>query len=163
MKEYLARFLTSRWSISAINGMILIVTIATLYRAAMLLTNLSNDFTEIEDLLDGVGMIFVAYGVALEERDSLMKFFGLYPKYFSPIEESIDRSCHFYGLCLLLMGLFMELTVELVKLPNTVLNTAGAEGAIFGIGFFFCSCAAYLLIKLSMRSIWPEKNPPAEA
>jgi hypothetical protein len=125
------------------------ITMSTLYQASKLLFNLTNDFNEIEELLDGISVIFVAYGVALEERDSLMKFFDLYPKYWTDVEEATDHFSHFYGLCILLLGLFMEVSVELVKIPNTVLNTEGIEGVIFGIGFFFSILTSVLLLRLS--------------
>ena len=145
----LPRILISRWFIGAINILILVVILSTLHEAIRLLTNLTNDFNKIEDLLDGIGMIFVAYGVALEERDTLMKFFGQYPKYYNECENRADHNCHFYGLLLLLMGLFMEVSVELVKLPNQIFNTDGIEWLIFTIGFIFCAGSAIILFRLT--------------
>jgi hypothetical protein len=145
----IARILTTRWAICLFNGIILMITMSTLYQASKLLFNVTNDFDQIEGLLDGISVIFVAYGVALEERDSLMKFFELYPKYWTDVEEAIDHFSHFYGLCILLLGLFMEVSVEVVKIPNTVLNTEGIEGVVFGVGFLFLVLASVLLLRLS--------------
>lgn len=144
-----AKILTNRWTISAINLLILGIVYSTLHEALSLLINPVNNYDEIEELLDGVGMIFVAYGVALEERDTLMKFFKLYPEYYNECQNRADHNCHFFGLWLLLMGLFMEVTVELVKLPNRIFNTQGFDEIIFGIGFVFCAGSAVLLLRLS--------------
>jgi len=145
----IARILTNRLAICLFNVIILMITMSTLYQAFKLLFNLTNDFDQIEGILDGISVIFVAYGVALEERDSLMKFFELYPKYWTAVEEATDHFSHFYGLCILLLGLFMEVSVEVVKIPNTILNTEGIEWVVFGIGFFFLILASVLLLRLS--------------
>ncbi len=149
MAMNIPKILTSRWMIATINLLSFLIILSTLHEALKLFLNPDYNYDEIEELLDGVGMIFVAYGVALEERDTLMKFFKLYPKHYSECENRTDHNCHFFGLLLLLMGLFMEVTVELVKLPNRIFNTQGIDGVIFGIGFAFCAVSAILLLCLS--------------
>jgi hypothetical protein len=144
-----ARILLSRIAVCVLNAIILVITVSTLYEASKLLFNLTNDFDQIEGLLGGPSAIFVAYGVALEERDYLMQFFKLYPTYWNHAEEATDQYCHFYGLCILLLGLFMEVSVEIVKIPNNLLNTEGIEGVIFGVGFLFSVVTSVLLIRLS--------------
>jgi hypothetical protein len=150
----IARILTSRWAICFYNATIFTITAAALYRAALLLFNTLNDFAVVEEVLDGVGIIFVAYGVAVEERETIMKFFRLYPEYHSGREAAIDYVCHLYGLWYIIIGLFMEVTVEVVKLPNAILNTGGIEKAVFGVGFLSCSMAAYLLLRHSFILIF---------
>ena len=105
----------------------------------------------------------MAYGVALEERDSLMKFFKLYPRYWTEVEEATDHFSHFYGLCILLLGLFMEVSVEVVKIPNTILNTEGIEGVVFGVGFLFLILASVLLLRLSYVLLRVRKFASKEA
>ena len=145
----LTKILTSRFAISFFNVIITMITLSSLFHAYKLFHAPGNDFNQIEDLLDGISVIFVAYGVALEERDSLMSFFGLYPRYLSDIEEATDHLSHFYGLCILLLGLFTEVVVEVVKIPNTFFNTEGAEGLLFIIGFVFLCLGSILLLRLS--------------
>jgi Mn2+/Fe2+ NRAMP family transporter len=144
-----ARVLLSRSSVCVLNFIILTVTVSALYEASKLLFNVTNDFDQIEGLLGGPSAIFVAYGVALEERDYLMQFFKLYPTYWNHSEEAVDRACHFYGLCVLLLGLFMEVSVEVLKIPNNLLNTQGHEGVIFGVGLLFSAVTSVLLMRLS--------------
>jgi hypothetical protein len=149
LSTQVAKIMLCRVAICVLNALILMITVSTLYEASKLLFNLTNDFDQIENMLGGPSSIFVAYGVALEERDSLMQFFKLYPTYWNHAEEATDKACHFYGLCILLLGLFMEVSVELVKLPNTILNTEGIEVVIFAVGLFFSVVALLLLIRLS--------------
>lgn len=159
----IARIFTSRWFISAIHAVIFVITVTTVYRMLILLTNMRNDFGEIEDLLDGIGTILVAYGVALEERDTIMRFFKIYPKHFNEWENATDHLCHFYGLFFLLLGLFMEVAVELVKLPYKVFNTEGIEWLIFSVGAAFCAAAVVLLIYHVYLLLTLKKRPAPES
>jgi hypothetical protein len=118
-----------------------------MYDAFVLFFRSGNDVLPIENLLDGIATIFVAYGVALEERDTLMKFFRLYPRYLDDGQKETDAVCHFYGLSYLLVGLFMEVAIETIKLPHKVFNTVMAEEIVFGIGFVFCLAGGVLLLK----------------
>jgi hypothetical protein len=145
----ITRILTHRFALSFFNLLVLAASASTLTEAVRLLLDQINNPAEMELILDGIAIIYIALGVALEERDSLMKFFGLYPKCFSNQEEIVDRNCHFYGLLILIAGLLMEMSVELVKIPNRVLNTEGIESLVFGAGTLFGLCAVYLLIRLT--------------
>jgi len=139
--------LTHRYSIFSMNSFLFIITLFTLWDASVLLKDMIDNATAIENLLEGVATIFVAYGVALEERDTIMKVFKLYPKLESPEQGAIDKLCHFYGLSYLLIGLFMEVVIEIVKLPCRILSNAQAEKAIFIVGLLFCFAALFSLFK----------------
>ncbi|MCX5797320.1 MAG: hypothetical protein NTY77_17650 [Elusimicrobia bacterium] len=149
LTQILGVVLTSRPSIVLFNLIIVVISTLTIYHAARLLATPANDYNEIELMLDGIGTILIAYGVAIEERASLLKFFKLCPLHEHVEERFENQTCHFYGLLLLILGLLMETTVQAVKLPNRILNTEGLEGVIFGIGVFFCSIAVALLCRAS--------------
>jgi len=139
--------LTHRRTIVVLNGLLFFITLGVVYDAFVLFFRAGNDVLAIENLLDGIATIFVAYGVALEERDTLMKFFKLYPRYLDDVQKETDAVCHFYGLSYLLVGLFMEVAIETIKLPHKVFNTVVAEEIVFGIGLVFCVTACVLLLK----------------
>ncbi len=139
--------LTHRRTIVVLNGLLFFITLGVVYDAFVLFFKVGNDVSAIENLLDGIATIFVAYGVALEERDTLMKFFKLYPRYLDDVQKETDAVCHFYGLSYLLVGLFMEVAIETIKLPHKVFNTVVAEEIVFGIGLVFCVTACVLLLK----------------
>jgi hypothetical protein len=159
----LAKALTSRTSICIVNGLLLLITGASLYQAGKLLFNLTNDFAAIEEILDDLATIFIAYGVGLEERGALMGFSGLYPRFFDAREDAADHLCHAHGLYLLLLGLAMEVSVALIKIPNTIVNTDGVEGLIFGIGLALCAAAGFVLAGLCHRLIRLGPLPPSAA
>jgi len=139
--------LTHRRTIVILNGLLFFITLGVIYDAFVLFFRVGNDASAIENLLDGVATIFVAYGVALEERDTLMKFFRLYPQYLDDGQKETDAVCHFYGLSYLLVGLFMEVAIETIKLPHKVFSTVMAEEIVFGTGLVFCVTACVLLLK----------------
>lgn len=150
--------LTHRITIVLMNLLLAVITLVTLGDTFRLLRDLISNADAIENLLEGVATIFVAYGVALEERDTLMKVFKLYPRLESPAQEATDRLCHFYGLSYLLTGLFMEVMVEVVKLPCRVLNSAPAEKAVFAVGLLFCLAAIVLLASNAYALLKKTKN-----
>jgi hypothetical protein len=139
--------LTHRRTIIVLNGILFLITLGVIYDAFVLFFRAGNDALPIENLLDGIATIFVAYGVALEERDTLMRFFRLYPQYLDEGQKETDAVCHFYGLNYLLVGLFMEVAIETIKLPHKVFNTLMAEEVVFGIGLVFCLTGCVLLLK----------------
>ncbi|MFH1136756.1 MAG: hypothetical protein V1816_11815 [Pseudomonadota bacterium] len=151
---WIGRFFTHRYTLAFINLVLLVILSNCLWEAFSYLTDAIDNAGEIEDVLDGLGAIFVAYGVALEERETLMRIFRLYPRLQNRLEEAVDHVCHVSGLLLLIVGLFMEVTVEAVKLPNRILNTQGVEGWVFGTGFFFGAIAAGLLIHMAVKLLF---------
>jgi hypothetical protein len=101
-----------------------------------------TDLADAEETLTGMGVILIAYGVALEERHTLREIFGLDIHVDEDREERIDRICHHYGLGQLILGLFSEVAVECVRIPDRVINTSGIElhvllasGILLAIGF----------------------------
>jgi hypothetical protein len=160
----IVRRLASRPGIIALNLVVLVISLATLWRAVHLLFNAGNDVDQIDSLLDGVAVIFVAYGCALEERDSIMKFFKAYAgDGDARREEAINRACHDYGLVLLLLGLFMEVAVEVTKIPDTILRRLSAEGPVFGIGCLFCALVIGALVRHCIVLAWPADHAGTEA
>jgi len=150
--------LTHRLTILSMNAVLAVIALVTLWDTFILLRDMAGNVDAIENLLDGIATIFVAYGVALEERDTLMKVFKLYPHLESARQTATDKLCHFYGLSYLLIGLFMEVMIEVVKLPYRVLNNPAAEGAIFAIGLLFCLAAVVLLVRNSFSLFRKERT-----
>ena len=99
---------------------------------------------------------FLSPTALLEERGSLMHIFHLYPALVSPRQDFTDHICHSYGLSLLLLGLFMELAVQLVKIPDRVINTQGIEWLMFSIAFVFIMGSTYMICRLSWFLLRPQ-------
>lgn len=109
----------------------------------------------MEEILEGLGTILVAYGVALEERETLLKFLGVYPAALTPQQARVDHHCHGYGLSLLLLGLFAEVSVYLIRMPD--LNTADFDPALIVVSTLFCLAGGVMLLQLSWL-LWRDEE-----
>lgn len=149
---------TSRYFIVVINILLLLISALSLSEMPPLLYNSVDNLKEIEDILECLGVILIGYGVAIEERQAFMRIFRLYPAHDDPLQRVIDHYCHEYGLCYLLLGLFMEVCVAVVKIPNNIINTENLEAIIFCVGFVFLVWNAVLM----SRHCWFLLRPRVE-
>lgn len=127
LKTSLCRTLTSRPVIMAFNAMLSYFALVILCELALDLGGDTVDLQELEKIIEGMAVLAIAYGVALESREDLQEIFGLYPRYESGTERRIDQVCHDYGIGFLLFGLFMEIPNQMVKIPDYIFNTHGIE------------------------------------
>lgn len=139
--------ITSRFFISVVSLAVFSAIVSSIFAAFDYFMTDKNDFDLIEDILDGIATILIAYGVALEERESIMEVFRLYPAMRDEIQQRIDKYCHFYGLGILLYGLFIEILVEVLKIPMNILNIEIHEYTLLGIGIVFLPLSAFCLIR----------------
>jgi hypothetical protein len=85
---------------------------------------------EIEEAIDGLGLVYVAIGVYLEERETLRHLAHRHTDHHSeesPREQYLNEVAHQNGMGLLLMGLFMEVAMLALKLPDRIVYTHGLE------------------------------------
>jgi hypothetical protein len=153
LKMKIAWIVTHRFSIIAISAFFLVISIYNIEEALLLLLDETKNVEGIDTLLNALGAIFIAYGVALEGRPILMKFFGLYPKYHTEKEETADRICEDYGLLLLIGGLLMEVAAEVVVIPSHIFKLKHQEAGAFTAGFLSWLVVVYLLVRKSMHLI----------
>lgn len=149
MRDRILLLLTGRCFLALVNLLVLVSGVNAVREMLPLLGNAADDISRLEHITEGFGTILIAYGVAAEERSSLMGFFQLYPAFLTPLQQAVDRVCHDFGLSLLLLGLFVELGVEAVKLPNTIVNTAGIEHLIFGATALLMAWSAWVLARFT--------------
>ena len=108
---------------------------------------------ETADIIEGLGIIMIAWGVALEERYKLREVFHLLPKKRSEIsyQNAVDENCHCFGLGFLLLGLFAEVGAECVSVPDRIINTSGLDDAIlFASGMLLVVCGLMMLTQSIM-------------
>jgi hypothetical protein len=110
---------------------------------APMLFDAGNYIHALDDICDANGTILIAYGVVLEERESIMRILGVCA---GNIDCKIDGLCHDLGVELLVIGLFMEVVVQLIKIPNTIVNTDGIEWLLFIFGSVFAVTSACLIV-----------------
>jgi len=99
-----------------------------------------------EEVISGLGVILIGWGVALEERHKLREIFGLIGEREAR-EEAIDEACHRFGLGLLLFGLFAEIMVEAVRIPDDIINTSGIEKSVLAAAVALLGIGALLLLR----------------
>ena len=108
---------------------------------------------ETVDIIEGLGIIMIAWGVALEERYKIREIFHLLPKKRSEIsyQNAVDENCHRFGLGFLLLGLFAEVGAECVSVPDRIINTSGLDDAVlFASGMLLVVCSLMMLTQSIM-------------
>ena len=150
----LCRVLTSRWMLSVFDALLLVVSCSMLFDFWTTFQVSGHDeklIHEIEEILEGAAVLYITYGVALESRHQIMSVLHLYPRYHNAFEESLDTICGQYGLILLLWGLFMEVPVQLVKIPDRIINTAAIEKPVLLISVAFMAITSVTLLVHILR------------
>lgn len=122
MIRILMRIFTSVPCIAVI-GMLIMFPLSFGVLAAQRDLLAGKDVEHIVDMLEGLAIILIGWGVAIEERHSLREMAGLIGTPDDERQVAIDHVSHSDGVCMLILGLFAEIGVEAVRLPNDVLPT----------------------------------------
>ena len=157
MPKSLLQYLTGRTAINLGNLVLILLLLHGIWEVLGNYARIAEMQDGMEEILEGLGTILVALGVALEERETLMKFIGVYPAGLTPLQARVDHHCHGYGLLLLLVGLFVEVAVYVIRMPN--LNTIDFDPGLILVGAAFCVLGTLLLMRLT----WLLWRAPAEA
>jgi hypothetical protein len=144
MVRFLVRMLLSPLAISIFDLVILFPLVIAILEVAIGIRT-GGDFHEPMDILEGMGVILIGWGVALEERHSLRQIIGLTAEVDENRQAVIDHSCHSAGLGLLIFGLFAEMCVEAVRLPNHIINTHKIEHFVLFASLAFLVISVYVM------------------
>ena len=120
-----------------------------------------RDYHEMLDIITGIGVILIAWGVALEERHELRDIFNIH-SHDEELQLTIDQGCKATGIGALVLGLFAEMCIEAIKLPNHILNTEGINEILVGVSLVLIALTAYVLIRhivLLGPAIWRRRLP----
>lgn len=109
------------------------------------LGNSVDDTERVETILEGLATMFVAYGVALEERESLMRMIGYYPASLTPRETYLDHISHQYGVLLLIIALIAEVIIQILKIPDRFIDAFSFEPLIYALATLCLVVIGYLL------------------
>lgn len=125
---------------------------------------LNGKLDEPMEILEGVGVVLIGWGVAVEERPSLREIFHLEGGPNEALERGIDVLCHSSGVGMLIFGLFAEIAVTAVRLPNHVVPTEGFDNVVLYISAFFVGLGTYVLlqhiVRMVMAIVWKRVPPP---
>jgi hypothetical protein len=105
-----------------------------------------KDVEHVAEILEGLGVILIGWGVAIEERHTLREMAHLIGLPDEQRQTAIDDVCHSSGIGLLILGLFAEICVESVRLPNDVMPTEGVDPLICWLAVCFLTAGALTLL-----------------
>jgi hypothetical protein len=149
----LARFLINRYVVILVNLLLLFICLSTIREMVHLLATPSDDSDELVAMATGIAVMLYGYGVSLELRPHFMSLFNIYPHHHSPQRDMVDQICSRHGILLLLVGLFLEVLVQLVEIPSRIINVHNVENLLFAVGVVALAIAALLLVHLSFRLV----------
>ncbi|SJZ77777.1 hypothetical protein SAMN02745126_02256 [Enhydrobacter aerosaccus] len=146
MVRFLVRLFLAPLAIAILDVIILVPLVIAILEVAIGLLE-GQEFHEPMDIIEGMGVILIGWGVALEERGSLRDIFGLKGGADEPWQVLVDHVCHGSGLGLLIFGLFAEMCVEAVRLPNHIINTDKIDALVLVGSLGFLVIAIYVMAR----------------
>lgn len=162
MLRPLGRFLVSRWFIATVE----------LFMAAFMTLGLLDvwkilwvkpDLGEAMSVVNGIGLIMIGQGVALEERHALRHIFDLLEDARQEWQERLDQSCHHTGVGILMFGLAAEICVELIHIPNTFIYTGDYDDWMVALGSLFVVAGALIFLRHAVILLFLSRPPRAAA
>lgn len=138
-------------SIALLDLIILIPLVLSIFTVIMDLMHGKLD--EPMEILEGVGVVLIGWGVAIEERPSLREIFRLNSGANEAREKGVDELCHSSGIGLLIFGLFAEIAVTAVRLPQSVVPTEGFDPLVLCISTIFVAIGTYILLQHLVRMV----------
>ena len=132
------RILVSPFVIAGINLLILIPMVLSIFDVAKSMSAHANP-DELVSVMSTVSSIMIGWGVALEERDMIRRIAGGKGGPDEARQAMIDSQCHSFGVAQLVLGLFSDIPMAVISLPDRIINATGIEyellwGAIVLIG-----------------------------
>lgn len=155
----------SRYGLLLLNLIFLTAMVLSIADIISMLRNTNDDTEAIEKIIEGLATLFVAYGVALEEREFLMKIIMYYPQNQTSRETYLDHISHHYGVLLLIVGLVIEVGVQLIKMSDRFVDVISFELAVDAISLlclliigYWLICFSYKLVNSARLSSSPTMN-----
>lgn len=97
------------------------------------------------EIAERIGVLLIGWGVALEERGALRRIFRTTVPGREAFEDALDELCHASGIGLLILGLFSEIGVAAIRLPNHITPTEGFDPAVLVASTVFIAVGAVIL------------------
>ncbi len=163
MTKRTVKFFMSKGGLTIFNFILLAVFSFSMFNAFTLLFNQADDAVQMDNIMNAIATILVAYGVVLEERESIFKIAKIYPAAASETESNLDHLCHDYGISFLVIGLFIEVTTEIVKIPCQIINFSAVEKPIFAVGMSLCVASIFMLLYFTMKIFFSGKEKNGES
>lgn len=157
-------FLVSPIAIAAVDILLLFPMVLSIVDVAKGVVG-RVDTHEPVTITSTVALMMIGWGVALEERLAIRKVFGVYGRADEPRQAVVDDQCHAYGVAQLVLGLFAEIAVAMIALPDRIINTHGLEHALLAIALVLMAIASLVQLRHVFVLLWGmiRPAPPSEA
>lgn len=129
--------------IAVVNAAILIPMVLTIIDV-MKSVNRHVETHEPVTITSTIALIMIGWGVALEERAVIRKRFGVTGRADESWQVHIDEMCHEYGVAQLVLGLFAEIAVAMISLPDRIVNTVGYEYSLLTLAVILIAIGALI-------------------
>lgn len=153
MLRVLIRPFVSPGAIAVMNLAILVPLLLSIVSVSTSLFHHEDIHREALDIIEGMGVILIGWGVAIEERSALRAIFELTEQDGEARQAAIDHACHAAGIGLLIFGLFAEMCIEAIRLPNHIINTVGINELLLGTGLIFMVVCVWILVRTTIGLI----------
>ncbi|OGR36058.1 MAG: hypothetical protein A2051_04840 [Desulfovibrionales bacterium GWA2_65_9] len=147
MSKKLIFGLTSRTAIIGMNILLVLLMLQGAWDILRNVQSIEEHQLAMEAILQGLSTILVAYGVVMQEREALLKFLKLYPHGLTPLQARVDHHCHGYGLSVIVVGMFVGVSVYLIRMPD--LDIVDYDPALIVLGALLCLAGGALLARLT--------------
>jgi hypothetical protein len=151
LRTRLLHLFVSRYTIATLNLILVYFAGTILWDFLLHLHRGHLSVDEVERIFEGLAVLSISYGVALESRQDLMPIFRLYPDHDNPTDRRIDQVCHDFGIGILLGGLFMEIPVQAVTVPDHIFFTQGLEVRVLTLATPFIGAILLAAVLLTWR------------
>ncbi|CAN5911726.1 hypothetical protein BH11PSE3_BH11PSE3_44750 [soil metagenome] len=146
MLRLLSRALVSRFFVAGIELVLALPMFLGVWESSHALWVLPDLHVAMETVT-GIGIIMIGLGVVLEERGALREIFGLTGGPDEAWQAGLDHSCHHAGVGQLVLGLFAEICIELIRIPNSVIYTGDVDDWLVAAGCLMITAGALLLLR----------------
>ncbi len=155
-------FLISPLAIAAVNVLLLFPMVLSILDVTGSVAR-HTDTHEPVTITSTVALMMIGWGVALEERLAIRKVFGAYGRADEARQAVVDEQCHAYGVAQLVLGLFAEIAVAMIALPDRIINTKGLEHPLLAVSLVLIAVASLIQLRHTFVLLWGMVRPAPPA
>jgi hypothetical protein len=140
------RILVSPFVIAIINLLILCLMVLSIVDVGRnIFWHASTE--ELVIIMSTVSSIMIGWGVALEEREVIRRVAGLKGGPDEARQARIDGHCHSFGVAQLVLGLFADIPMAVIALPDRIINATGVEYELLWGAIVLIAVAAVVQVR----------------
>jgi uncharacterized membrane protein YcjF (UPF0283 family) len=152
----LARLLLSRIAIAVVDLLICVPMVAGILEVSKDLW-VKPDLDDLTEIVLGLGVIMIGWGVVLEERYALREMFGLVGGPDEAWQAALDHNCHQAGVVQLVLGLFSEICIQSIRVPISLVHTGGLREWMVALGIALVAIGGIMQARHAARLLFMGK------